>query len=112
MKFHLAFVAGFILFLQERGALLPRVLPCEEGTIETTYNEQGDTAIEITGSERVTNEKEPDTPASTMFPFSEVRHSYQYDDRGNWTEEVTSHRFNPNGTFESSSIRRRTLTYY
>jgi hypothetical protein len=84
----------------------------EEGIIETTYNEQGDTATEITRRVRVNNEKELAGPAPAMFSFSEVRHSYQYDDRLNWTEQITSHRFNPNGTFESSSILRRTLTYY
>jgi hypothetical protein len=84
----------------------------EEGAIETTYNEQGDTATEITRSERVDNEKEQDIPAPSMFPFSEVRRSYQYGDRGNWTEEITSYRSTPSGAFESSSMRRRTLTYY
>ena len=84
----------------------------EEGTIESAYNEQGDIATEITRSTRINDEKEPDSAAPTMFSFSEVRHSYQYDDRGNWTEETTSHRSTPNGEFESSSTRRRTLTYY
>ena len=84
----------------------------EAGIVETTYNEQGDIATKITRSERADSETEPDTPAPTMFPFSEVRHSYRYDEYGNWIEKITSHRFSPNGTFESSSIRRRTLTYY
>jgi len=84
----------------------------EEQIFETASNERGDTATEITRSERVNNEKEPDGPAAVMFPFSEVRHSYQYDDRGNWTEEITSYRSTPSGTFASSSTRRRTLTYY
>jgi hypothetical protein len=84
----------------------------EEGIIETTYNEQGDTATEITRRVRVNNEKELAGPAPAMFSFSEVRHSYQYDDRGNWTEQITSHRFTPDGPFGSSSILRRTLTYY
>jgi hypothetical protein len=85
----------------------------EEAIFETTYNEHGDTATEITRRAGVNNEeKEPDIPAPVMFPFSEVRHSYQYDDHGNWIEKITSYRSTPNGAFESSSMRRRTLTYY
>lgn len=83
-----------------------------EQIFEMSYNEQGDTAAEITRSEQVNNEKEPDGPTPLMLPFSEVHHSYQYDDRGNWTEEITSYRSTPSGTFQSSSTRRRTLTYY
>jgi hypothetical protein len=80
--------------------------------IETTYSEHGDTETEITRSMQAKSEKEQDAPAPGLPPFSEVRHSYQYDDRGNWTEEIVSYRSSPSGAFESSSGRRRTPTYY
>jgi hypothetical protein len=82
----------------------------QEQLIDTTYNENGDTDTEITRSVQVESKKEQDAPG--LPPFSEVRYSYQYDDRGNWTEQIVSYRSSPGGAFESSSVRRRTLMYY
>jgi hypothetical protein len=83
----------------------------QEQLIETTYNEQGDKASEITLSSRLGDVNESDQK-SPLPPYSEVRYSYLYDDRGNWTEETISHRSTPEGAFESGTKRRRTFRYY
>jgi hypothetical protein len=82
----------------------------QEQLIETTYNEQGDKATEITRSTQTVSEVKTRGPG--LPPYSEVRFSYLYDDRGNWTEETISYRSGPEGAFESGTMRRRTLTYY
>jgi hypothetical protein len=79
-----------------------------EQTVETTYNKHGDTAAEIRQTTQVKSGKEQDPQAL----FSEVRHCYRYDDRGNWTEETVSRRYSPSGAFELFYTHRRTLTYY
>ena len=84
----------------------------EEEEIETTYNEHGDKATEITRSTLIGGDNEPSAADRGLPRYSEVRHSYQYDDHGNWTEEIVSYRSSPSGAFESSSGRRRTLAYY
>jgi YD repeat-containing protein len=84
----------------------------EEAGIETTYNEHGDKAAEITRSTEIGSEKEQSASRVGLPSYSEVRYSYQYDDHDNWTEEIVSYRSSPGGVFESSSGRRRTLTYY
>jgi hypothetical protein len=84
----------------------------EEHMIETTYNEHGDKAAEITRNTETRTETEQSAPRPGLPAYSEVRYSYQYDDYGNWTEEIVSHRSSPSGPFEPSSDRRRTLTYY
>jgi hypothetical protein len=68
--------------------------------IDTTYNDRGDIASEITRSTA------PDRS------FSEVGYSYQYDHHGNWTEQEISYRNSPDGEFQSSTIVKRTLTYH
>ena len=80
--------------------------------IETTYNEHGDKAAEITRSTEIGSEQEQSASRPGLPSYSEVRYSYQYDDHGNWTEEIVSYRSSPGGAFESSSERQRTLTYY
>ena len=41
-----------------------------------------------------------------------TRFEYQYDDRGNWTEQITWSRIDPQSDFQGSGITRRTITYY
>ncbi|OLC99802.1 MAG: hypothetical protein AUH86_01710 [Acidobacteria bacterium 13_1_40CM_4_58_4] len=85
----------------------------QEDMVETTYNEHGDKAAEITRSTRLSSANEQSLPTAGVSTYSEVRHSYEYDDRGNWTEEIASYRSSPDGAFSNpSSERRRTLTYY
>jgi YD repeat-containing protein len=83
----------------------------QEFRIETTYNEQGDKASEITRSTQIGSE-EGSATGPGLPPYSEVEYSYQYDGYGNWTEEKVSYRSSQDGAFESSNGRRRTLTYY
>jgi YD repeat-containing protein len=83
----------------------------QEHVIETTYNEHGDRAAEITQSRQIGTEKES-TRRSGLAPYSEVHYSYRYDGYRNWTEQIVSYRSSPGGAFESSTGRRRTLTYY
>jgi YD repeat-containing protein len=79
--------------------------------IETTYNEHGDPASEITRITRA-GEADPTTPDVGMPSFSETRYSYKYDSRENWTEQAISYRSSPDGPFHSSSVTKRMLTYY
>lgn len=78
-----------------------------EHTTEIAYNEHGDKAVEIERRANVGGEDRPGLPS-----YSEVRYSYQYDNRGNWTEETVSYRSSPDEAFTSSTARRRQLTYY
>ena len=89
--------------------MLRRRIFNREEEIETTYNEQGDKASEITRtiSAGGSGDEPPGPPE-----YSEARYSYQYDDYGNWTEQAVSYRSSPDGTFQSSFETRRTLTYY
>jgi hypothetical protein len=84
----------------------------QEDVIEDTYNEHGDKASKITRTTQIGSEGEQSASAANMPQYSEVRYSYQYDHHGNWTEELVSYRSNPDGTFESSTRRQRSLTYY
>jgi hypothetical protein len=74
-----------------------------EDKIETSYNEQGDVASEITRSTQ--SDSQNDT-------YSEARYSYQYDGHGNWTEKIVSYSSTPGGSAEGSDKSRRTLTYF
>jgi RHS Repeat len=80
----------------------------QDETIETTYNEQGDVAVEITRSLPSSNEPEQTLPAQN----SEAHFTYQYDDHGNWTEKITSNSSSPGAPFETTGTVRRTLTYF
>jgi YD repeat-containing protein len=84
----------------------------QEQEIETTYNEHGDTASEITRSSRSAAKTDRATPAAGLPPYSEVLYSYQYDQHGNWIEKAVSSRWAADGAFESSPPTRRKLTYY
>jgi hypothetical protein len=80
----------------------------QDETIETTYNEQGAVAVEITRSLPGSNEPEQTLPAQN----SEAHFKYQYDDHGNWTEKITSNSSGPGAPFETTGTIRRTLTYF
>jgi hypothetical protein len=84
----------------------------EEHAIETTYNEHGDKATEVTRTRPIGIQTEQSTPGAKLPAYSEVRYLYQYGQHGNWTEELVSFRSSPDGAFESSTRRRRSLTYY
>jgi hypothetical protein len=77
-------------------------------TIETTYNEQGDVAVEIRRSLPGSNEQEQPLPAQN----SEAHFTYEYDDHGNWTEKITSNSSSSGAPFETTGTIRRTLTYF
>jgi hypothetical protein len=84
----------------------------DEQEIETTYNEHGDTASEITRSTRLVGETDPATPAAGLPSYSEVRYSYEYDYHENWIEQSISYRSSPDAAFQPSTVIKRTLTYY
>jgi len=80
--------------------------------IETIYNEHGDIATEVTRSARGEGEADTSTPAAGLPTYSEVSYSYKYDDHENWVEKSMSYRSNADVAFESSTLTKRTLTYY
>jgi hypothetical protein len=82
-----------------------------EDEIDTTYNEHGDTESEITRSTRPEAENEPTAPGPPSS-YSETRYSYQYDQNGNWTEKSVSYRSSSDAAFQSSTVIKRSLTYY
>ncbi len=84
----------------------------EQQEIETTYNEHGDVESEITRSKRLVRETHPNNPAAGLLSYSKVRYSYEYDHCENWIERSTSYRSTPDAAFQSSTVIRRTLTYY
>jgi hypothetical protein len=83
--------------------------PDDENEIETTYNEHGDVVSKIT---RRTARPTGETDRVGLPSYSEERHSYQYDEHENWTEDARSYRTSPDGTFKSSTVSKRKLTYY
>jgi len=82
-----------------------------EDEIDTTYNEHGDAESEITRSTRPEAESEPTAPGPPSS-YSETRYSYQYDQHGNWTEKTVSYRSSSDAAFQSSTVIKRSLTYY
>ena len=78
-----------------------------EYVTETAYNECGDKATEITTVRRKRRDGR-----HAEDEYSEAHYSYQYDDRGNWTEEVVICRWKVEGPFQPSARRVRRLTYY
>jgi YD repeat-containing protein len=84
----------------------------QEHVIETTYNEHGDKAAEITRGTQIGSEEEQSNPGSGLPPYSAVQYSYRYDDYANWTEQNVSYSLSQSGAFEPSTGGRRTLTYY
>jgi YD repeat-containing protein len=90
----------------------------------TTYNDHGDKA-----SERVTTAMASDTgpwnltEAGAFIPTgkpnpplpkfaSETQYTYQYDQYGNWTEQTTADRSQPDEALRPGTTIRRKLTYY
>jgi YD repeat-containing protein len=90
----------------------------------TTYNDHGDKA-----SERVTTVMASDTgpwnltEAGAFIPTgkpnpplpkfaSETQYTYQYDQYGNWTEQTTADRSQPDEASRPGTTIRRKLTYY
>jgi len=90
----------------------------------TTYNDHGDKA-----SERETMVMSSDTgpwslteagafipagkPNPPQPPFgSETQYTYQYDQYGNWTEQIIVSRSQPDEVFRPGAVIRRKLTYY
>src|SRR5438270_14066031 len=80
-----------------------------EYEIDTTYNEHGDIASEIT---RGTQPRSPKDSAEPAKIYSEVRYSYEYDDHGNWVQKTTSGRPRPDGALQDFDATTRILTYY
>lgn len=78
-------------------------------TIETSYNERGDKAAEITREKHV-GEPEPGTAGPP--PYSEARFSYEYGGHDNWVRQTVFWRLSPDAEFQSSSKHRRILSYY
>jgi hypothetical protein len=90
----------------------------------TTYNDRGDKA-----SERETMVMRSDTgpwnltEAGALVPTgkpnppqpptsSETQYTYQYDQYGNWTEQTSVSRSQPDEAFRPGTVIRRKLTYY
>jgi len=100
-----------------------------ERTTEVMYNERGDRAVEhstIAGNSvrpvgttfsieddgtLVPSEPTPEGPTDPFDPpqRSEVGYTYQYDDRGNWTQQTANYGPNSGGP---PNVRNRMLTYY
>ena len=95
-----------------------------EQVTTTTYNDHGDKA-----SERTTMVMRSDTgpwklteagafvptgkPNPAQPPLSsETQYTYQYDQYGNWTEQTTVSRSQPDEAFRPASVIRRKLGYY
>jgi hypothetical protein len=97
---------------QGRVSRMRRQIFNHEDVIETTYNEHSDKVTETTRGIQIVSEEEKITPGIGLPAYSEVHFSYRYDDRGNWTEQDVSYRSSPGGALESSTGRRRALTYY
>jgi RHS Repeat len=80
--------------------------------IESTYNEHGDLSSEVTRSTGIAEGTDPATPAAALPSYSEAHYSYKYDNHENWVEKAISHRSNPDGSFQPSTVVKRTLMYY
>jgi YD repeat-containing protein len=77
----------------------------------TTYNDHGDKSAEIAQTTKIGgDEAEQNTPG--LPSYSETVYSYRYDTHGNWTEQTVSSRYTPDGALQTSTVIRRTLTYY
>ena len=83
----------------------------EEETIDATYNGHGDKEKEITRTKQVGGDTENGT-APARLPYSEVRHSYDYDTHGNWTRQTISYRNSEDGAFQPSTETRREISYF
>ncbi len=78
--------------------------PGKDETIVTTYNEYGDPVVEITTTRSAEGEE---------TSYSEMRHTYQYDHVGNWTEKVSEYRLSPHDALQATRFTiRRALEYF
>jgi YD repeat-containing protein len=84
-----------------------RVLNHSENTVQSTYNDHGELALEITHT--LIHSGDGKAPEARD---SEARYSYEYDDHGNWTEKKVTYRSMPDGAFRSSTQTTRTLEYF
>jgi YD repeat-containing protein len=80
----------------------------QEFTIDSTYNEHGDLATQVTRTREI-GEHIQGSPGAR---YSEARYNYTYDPEGNWTEKVDSYRSSPDSEFKTSTTTIRTLTYF
>jgi YD repeat-containing protein len=94
---------GYSYDAQGRITQILRRIFNREDKIETAYNQQGDVASETTRSTQSDGQNDI---------YSEARHSYQYDEHGNWTEKVVFYSSTPGGSPERSDKSRRTFTYF
>jgi len=83
----------------------------QEDEVESTYNEHGDVTSEITQSARLAGEYES-ASAPSSASYSEVQYFYEYDQHGNWTAKTTSYRSSCDAAFQSSTVQKRSVTYY
>jgi YD repeat-containing protein len=51
-------------------------------------------------------------PDKESHSCQSVRFEYQYDEQGNWTEQVVSTRPEPNPNFQPQNVHRRVITYW
>jgi YD repeat-containing protein len=96
-----------------------------EEVTATTYNEQGDKTLETTtaamnpefgkvyglsegGVMVPTGNAPPAQPPSTY----ETKYTYEYDQRGNWTEQKVESRSTSGEPYTTTTTYRRKLTYY
>jgi len=76
--------------------------PAHEHVEIVRYNEHGDRAEEYTTR----------SMSRGVETQCEARHTYQYDERDNWTEQVVTSRSNPSAEFAVAATYRRRLDYY
>lgn len=86
-----------------------RVFNLEE-SIEATYNEHGDKVLEVTRDKHIGGVEEVPPPRPPQY--SEVRYSYEYDNRGNWAKESIAFRSSATSEFQPSTECQRELSYY
>ncbi len=75
-------------------------------TINYSYNEKGDLALEITRSSATGAEGPADSG------YSETRYPYLYDHAGNWIEKASSSRQSQDGALQSTLKVSRALEYF
>ena len=79
----------------------------KEDVVVTSYNEHGDPEVEITTSKNMV-----DGNGEAPSLHWETRYSYQYDERGNWTERVVASRSGEERAFTTAMTYKRTLEYF
>jgi len=105
----------------EKGRVTERrtqIAPFLKHVVTFTYNEQGDIAEErwlTSGQHGATTDESgnvvPNSPPAEPT-MTTILYSYLYDDHVNWIAQSTTHPHRPDGELQSSSSRKRQLTYY